>query len=157
MLHARAYAMHASWRQCFRCTHSRLGVRLARRAAAAAPARPLIAPYSRLDCPSNLLCSDLQGKGLVGQLPLEEDTWVPLATVTKLNLADNWISGILSPAMGVMEGLEYLSLANNTMSSERCARCCRCVCCLHSAAAVCVWHAFAAAGVGVYVWWRERG
>lgn len=46
--------------------------------------------------------------------------WGPLRTLTQINLADNLLSGYLPPQMKDLTNLEYLSLANNTMSGEGC-------------------------------------
>ena len=58
----------------------------------------------------------MQGLKLTGQLPLDKDVWGPLRTLKRLNLADNQLSGYLPPQMEELGNLEYLSLANNSMS-----------------------------------------
>lgn len=61
--------------------------------------------------------SDLSGRGLPGQLPLDAVLWVTLSTLRTLDLSSNRLSGFLpdlAPEMGATLGA--LSLANNSLA-----------------------------------------
>ena len=60
---------------------------------------------------------DLQGKGLEGQIPLDEGLWSNLNALQNFNVAENSLSGFLPPQMSVLSDLEYLSVASNQLES----------------------------------------
>ena len=60
---------------------------------------------------------DLQGKGLEGQIPLDEGLWSNLNALQNFNVAENSLSGFLPHQMSVLSDLEYLSVASNQLES----------------------------------------
>lgn len=60
---------------------------------------------------------DLQGKGLEGQLPLDEGLWNNLNSLQNFNVAENALSGFLPPQMSVLSNVEYLSVGSNQLES----------------------------------------
>jgi hypothetical protein len=69
------------------------------------------------DASGNVKTIELAGKGLDGQLPLDDALWTGLSTVTNIDLSDNQISGYLPPQMSQASGLEYVSLRGNALQS----------------------------------------
>jgi hypothetical protein len=73
-----------------------------------APARPHPSPIN--PSPS---CSNLQGQGLGGQLPLDTQLWSNLNTLTNLNLAGNSLNGYMPSQMAALFQIQYIALNDN--------------------------------------------
>ncbi|KAL6783984.1 hypothetical protein ACKKBG_A04305 [Auxenochlorella protothecoides x Auxenochlorella symbiontica] len=61
---------------------------------------------------------DLDGLGLMGQLPVDENLWQELDTITNLNLANNDLSGLVPAQISQLTSLHYLSLAGNRLTGS---------------------------------------
>ena len=61
----------------------------------------------------------MNGLGLSGQLPLSQDVWQPLSTLTNLDLGNNNISGYLPADIALLTNLKTLNLANNQLNGAR--------------------------------------
>ncbi|KFM25850.1 putative protein phosphatase 2C 67 [Auxenochlorella protothecoides] len=61
---------------------------------------------------------DLDGLGLMGQLPVDESLWQELDTITNLNLANNDLSGLVPAQISQLTSLHYLSLAGNRLTGS---------------------------------------
>jgi len=69
------------------------------------------------DASGKVTAIDLQGKGLEGQIPLDEGLWGNLDALQNFNVAENELSGFLPPQMSVLSNLEYLSVGSNQLES----------------------------------------
>ena len=62
-----------------------------------------------------VLCSDLAGKQLAGQLPLDQRVWGALPAVTSVNLNNNKIQGYVPPQLDQLHNVQNLNLGNNRL------------------------------------------
>lgn len=58
-------------------------------------------------------CSDLAGRQLSGQLPLDQRVWGALPAVTSVNLNNNTIQGYVPPQLDQLGQVQNLNLGNN--------------------------------------------
>lgn len=59
---------------------------------------------------------NLDGRGLMGQLPVDESLWQELDTLQDLNLANNKLAGLVPSEISQLSSLQYLSVAGNKLT-----------------------------------------